>query len=338
MVVEKSAPDWIGPVAFPWLFRLIVNAFSYRALSHHVLRVVFSCQFVELLAKIFGSSCANFRIATRFLDLESINHWCALLLSSPFSELLWAWTCALWSSDPPCRPCRFCALVNCTQKNCRNVVPLLVRPWPYFCKKRGQIPQLLPSFFHTTKISNFVRDLVQIKTFEMFPECEKFDLIPRWMAFAINYYAIQQWMNATLVWMRHNYMHKSSDVLFPTILLVLLRGRPRNLTSTSGLVVTSSATCFAVLSRRTCQTLWRVTLVAIVAITNPLIQNFVGSSTILPLFQKSWLAQSCWGWWHWNSIARMSNPVFWALFRLIQNRMHSGTHSNQFETVPLVES
>ena len=41
---------------------------------------VFSCQFVELLAKFFGPSCVNFWIATRFLDLESINHRCALLL------------------------------------------------------------------------------------------------------------------------------------------------------------------------------------------------------------------------------------------------------------------
>ena len=53
-----------------------------------------------------------------------------------------------------------------------------------------------------------------------------------------------------------------------------LRGRPWHLTPTLGLVVTLSATCFSVLSRRTCQTLRRVTLVAIVAITNPLIQNF----------------------------------------------------------------
>ena len=76
----RSAPDWIGAVAFPWLFRLIVHASSYRALFHHVLRVVLSCQFVHLLATFFGPSCVNLRIATRFLDLESINHRCALLL------------------------------------------------------------------------------------------------------------------------------------------------------------------------------------------------------------------------------------------------------------------
>ena len=80
MIVEKSAPDWIGAVAFPWLSRLIAHASSYRALSHHVLRVVLSCQFVHLLATFFGPSCVNFWIATRFLDLETINHRCALLL------------------------------------------------------------------------------------------------------------------------------------------------------------------------------------------------------------------------------------------------------------------
>ena len=114
-----------------------------------------------------------------------------------------------------------------------------------------------------------------------------------------------------------------------------LRGRPWHLTPTLGLVVTLSATCFPVLSRRTCQTLWRVTLLAIVAITNSLIQNVV-SFEILPLFQESWLAQSWLRLMTLEFVCPNVNSLFWTLFRLIPNKMLSGTHSNQFETVPLV--
>ena len=115
--------------------------------------------------------------------------------------------------------------------------------------------------------------------------------------------------------MRHNCMHKSSNVLFPIIFLVLLRFFAwKRLASDTNFGSCRHFVCnmFPVLSRRTCQTLRRVTFVADVARTNPLIQNFV-SFEILSPFQESWLAQSCWGWWHWNSIAPMSNPVFTAL-------------------------
>ena len=154
------------------------------------------------------------------------------------------------------------------------------------------------------------------------------------MPFAENYFAIQQSMNVS-VWMTHNCMHKSSDVLLPTIFLVLLRllrGRPWHLTPTSGLVVTLSATCFPVLSRRTCQTLWRVTLVAIVAITNPLIQNFAGFE-ICHFFKRV----------GWHRVVedddigiRLPNCQIRCFehFGLIP-KMHSSTHSKQFEKIPL---
>ena len=98
------------------------------------------------------------------------------------------------------------------------------------------------------------------------------------MAFAENYFAIQESMNVSIVWMRLNCMHKSSSVSFPTVFLVLWRFFTWK-TLESDIDFGSRrhfATCFPVLSRRTCRTLWRMTLVADVAMTNPLLQNFVG--------------------------------------------------------------
>ena len=142
------------------------------------------------------------------------------------------------------------------------------------------------------------------------------------MAFAMNYYAIQQWMNATLVWMRHNCMHKSSNVVIPTIFLVLLMFFTWK--------TLASDTDFGSCRHFVCN-MFRRALAS--NLPNTLACDFGGNrgddesidsefraSWHLPLFQESWLAQSCWGWWHWNSFAQMSNPVFWALFRLIQKK------------------
>ena len=200
--------------------------------------------------------------------------------SSPFSELLWAWTCALRSSGPPCRPCPFCALVNCAQNHCQNVEPLLVQPWPYFCKKKRANTAIasikyfiqrkywiLWEIWHKSqpsKCSLSVKNLIWFLA----------EWHPRWTTLQFN----NQWMYLSFGW--HIIACTNHPMfcfqLFSSCCWGSLRGRPWHLTPTLGLVVTLSATCFPVLSRRTCQTLWRVTLVAIVARTNPLIQNFAG--------------------------------------------------------------
>ena len=116
----------------------------FLALSHHVLRVVSSCQFVKLLAKFFGPSCVNFRIATRFLDLESINHRCALLLrlfqnffglDRVLSYLLMHH--AVLACLRSCKLHTKGLSERRTQKGCQNVAPLLVQPSGYFCKKEA---------------------------------------------------------------------------------------------------------------------------------------------------------------------------------------------------------
>ena len=165
----KSALDWIGAVAFPWLFKLIVHASSYRALSHHVLRVTFSCQFVQLLVKLLAPSCVKFRIATGFLDLESIKNKCVLLLSlfqnvfgldRVHSDLL------IHHAVVAClRPCKLHTKRLSERRTSRGSAFALL------LQTKGKYRNCSHHFF-TTKILNFVRDLEQIKTFEMFPECE----------------------------------------------------------------------------------------------------------------------------------------------------------------------
>ena len=86
-------------------------------------------------------------------------------------------------------------------------------------------------------------------------------------------------------------------------------------------------------SRRTCQTLWRVTFVADVARTNPLIQNFA-SFEICHLFKRD----------GWHRVVedddigiRLSNcqSSVLSMFPIDHPKLHSGTHSKQFEKVPL---
>ena len=198
--------------------------------------------------------------------------------SSPFSELLRAWPCALWSSDSPCRPCLFAALWIAHEKVVRTSY-LSFQPSRFFCKKKDLIPQLLPSIFSYNENIEFY------ERFGTNQNLRKFHWVwIIWFGSSLNgirgvtLQFNNQWMNLLFGW----------DIIAFTNLPMLcfrqfssccwgsLRGRPWHLTPTLGLVVTLSATCFPVLSRRTCQTLRRVTLVAIVAITNPLIQNFAG--------------------------------------------------------------